>query len=140
MNYCQLSNATQSQVEHVLDLDAVPEGTSVFELEAAPDPDGLGMQLMYVRARGMTTASLTSAFGWGDDGSVTESAGAPAVDVELGGGVQSELDGAVGQAGSGTDAGFLSDRSPDSVLPDIPEDTALAQATIGDTVFTPRVF
>jgi hypothetical protein len=137
LNYSQLSNATQCQVEHVFDLDAVPEGTSVFELEAAPDPEGLGMQLMYVRARGMTTASLAGAFGWGDDGSVTGSTGA--VDVELGGGVQSELDGIVGQAGSGTGTGFLPDRSPDSVVSDVPENAALAHATIDDTVFTPRV-
>jgi hypothetical protein len=62
--YGALGSRALCQVE---DLD-IAEGSSVFELEAATDPDGLGMQLMYCRARAFTSASMYSVLGWSETG------------------------------------------------------------------------
>ena len=63
-NYSALGSGALCQVE---DLN-IAEGSSVFELEAATDPDGLGMQLMYCRARAFTSASMYSVLGWSEVG------------------------------------------------------------------------
>jgi len=72
LNFSALGSGALCQVEDL----TIAEGSAVFELEAATDPDGFGMQLMYCRARALTSASIASALGWSEVGGIVPHASA----------------------------------------------------------------